>query len=157
MPSQIRTGDIVFIVDLSGSMTEGAKLRIVLNSVKTALQTFALGLRPDFGFGLRVVYVAERLEEFPIGEDFEIPAPSASGGTFDDDALADYLSAHRDGQDLFFLFSDVPHDTSAADRVFTILVGDEVPPEKYTGNTISAETFPSLWQIAAEGGQGGAS
>lgn len=148
---------IVFIVDLSGSMTEGAKLRIVANLIKAALQTLELGLRSDIVTDLRIVYITKQLEEFPISDDYEIPKPGASGGAFSDAVLADYLSTHYNDRDIFFLFSDTMHDTSAAKNVFTILVGDEVPSEKFTSNTYSAENFLPLWQFAAEGKSGVAS
>ena len=136
-------------------MTEGAKLRIVINLIKTVLQTTELALRPGFDFSLRIVYIAEQLEENPINDVCEIPEPSAFGGTFNEDALADYLTVHNDEQDVFFLFSDITHDTSAINRVFTILVGDEVSPDKFPHATYSAEAFPSLWQFVAEGDQEG--
>lgn len=155
MPDRTRINNIVFIVDLSGSMTEGAKLRIVINLIKTILQTAELGLHPGLDFSFRIVYIAEQLEENSIDDSYEIPAPSAFGGTFNDVALADYLTAHNSGQNVFFLFSDMPHDTSSVNSVFTILIGDEVSPDKFSQNAYSAETFPSLWQFVAEGGRGG--
>ena len=138
-------------------MTEGAKLRVVINLIKTVLQTAELGLYPGGDFSFRIVYITEKLEENSINDGYEIPEPSAFGGTFNEDALADYLAAHSDGQEVFFLFSDMPHDTSAVNRVFTILVGDEVSPDKFPQTTYSAETFPSLWQFVAEEAQEGAS
>ena len=157
MPDRTRINNIVFIVDLSGSMTEGAKLRIVINLIKTVLQTAELGLLPGYGFSLRIVYIAEQLEENTINDGYEIPEPSAFGGTFNDAALADYLTEHNDEQDVFFLFSDMPHDTSSANNVFTILVGDEVSSDKIPPTAYSSETFPALWQFVAEGAQAGAS
>lgn len=141
---------MIFIVDLSGSMTEGAKLRIVINLIKTVLQTAELGLLSGGDFCFRIVYIAEQLEEKSIDDDYEIPEPSTFGGTFNDFALADYLTVHNNGRNLFFLFSDMPHDTLAINSLFTILVGDEVCSDKFPPNAYSADVFPSLWQFVTE-------
>lgn len=134
----------VFIVDLSGSMTEGAKLHTVGNLMTGALQSAASG------FGLRIVYVSKQLEEFAVGEDRRIPTAGFCGGALNENALKDYLTRHAGPQDILFLFSDTAQDIPRQENLFTILVGDETAPDKIAGNTFHAETFPALWQTVIE-------
>ena len=152
MPDPQKADKIILAIDLSGSMTEGAKLRVVMNLLKSALLMLELGLRESPVLNLRIAYITEKenVEDFQLDESYEIPPPSCSGGCFNQEAFSDYLSQHLDSQSFCFLFTDTVCDFSEINNLFTVLVGNEVPPERFGENTYSTDHFLPLWQSLME-------
>lgn len=118
---------VFIIIDLSGSMSSGAKLLIVRNLIDTFL--FLLRRLKKYGenFSFQLVYAYSSLEEMTFLRDEELPPPGGTGGTLDVDGLKRAIEKYSDSRKgpILFFTDQVSH-VPVTEHLFVIPVGDEI-------------------------------
>ena len=114
------------IIDLSGSMSSGAKLLIVKNLIDTLLFLLRRMKRYSEDFPLQISYAYSSVEEMTFLRDEELPAPGGTGGMLNADELKCVIEKYSDsrkGPILFF--TDQVSRIPATEYLFVVPIGDE--------------------------------
>lgn len=147
---------VFIIIDLSGSMSSGAKLLIIRNLIDTFL--FLLRRLKKYGedFPLQLAYAYSSIEEMTFMCDEDLPGPGGTGGSSNLDGLKRIIEKYSDsGKGPILFFTDQVSRIPVTEHLFVVPVGDEITGLELEsrGDTILPGQFASWIECVLEKGE----
>ena len=144
------------IIDLSGSMSSGAKLLIVRNLIDTLLFLLHRSKKYRESFPLQLAYAYSSVEEMTFMSDETLPAPGGTGSALDVDGLKRVIEKYSDSQKgPILFFTDQLSRISVTEHLFVVPVGDEIADSELEsrGDIILPRQFVSSIECMLEKGE----